>query len=160
MGTVVSPFTNVPRQARKKEEGAGGLTAQAGCMQQGTPQGSPGKVDGVHGKWDLRVPPVRGCRGCTVFIIHDSFSSSVLRRVTAGTLPARLPVGYGVFTPYDAFGTPDGYGRRGQCCNGCGQRMFQITCGANLEHMSFVLHSPAPLEAEGGEGKRNGCWWL
>src|SRR4030095_11088363 len=74
MGTVVSPFTKVPRQPRKKEEGAGGPTAQAGCMQQGTPQRSPGKVGGAHGKWDLRVFPIRSARGCTGFIIHDSFS--------------------------------------------------------------------------------------
>jgi hypothetical protein len=102
MGTVVLPFAQVPRQTREKEAGAGGVTAQAGRMQQCTAQGSPGKAGGFHGRSDLRVSPIRSAKGYTVFIIRDSFSFSswFLRLVTVGTLRAGLAVGYGVFTPY------------------------------------------------------------
>jgi len=100
--TEVLPFTKVPRQSRKKKADAGGVTvtAQAGRMQQHTAQGSPGKMSGVHGRWDLRASPIRSDRGYTVFIIRDSFSSCIVRLVTGRTLRSGLTVGYGVFTLY------------------------------------------------------------
>jgi hypothetical protein len=102
MRTVVLPFTKVPCQSRKKKADAGGITvtAQAGRMQQHTAQGSPGKMSGVHGRWDLRASPIRSAREYTVFIMRDSFSSCILRIVTGGKLRSGLSVGYGVFTLY------------------------------------------------------------
>jgi len=63
------PFTKVPRQPHEKEVGGGGVTTQAGHMQQCTAQGSPGKVGGVHGRWDLRTSLTRSASRCIVFIM-------------------------------------------------------------------------------------------
>ena len=87
MDTVL-PFTKVPRQTLEEEAGGGRVTAQTGRVQQGTAQRSPGKVGGVHGRWDLRVSPIRSASGYTVFIIRDSFSICVFRRyATRWTVP-------------------------------------------------------------------------
>ena len=86
MDAVVLPFTKVARQAFEEKAGSCGVTAQTGCVQQCAAQRSPGKVGGVHGRWNLRVSPNRSTKGCTVFIIRDSFSSNVLCLVTGGML--------------------------------------------------------------------------
>lgn len=101
LGAALAPFAQVSCQTREKVAGGGGVTTQAGGMQQGTAQGSPGEIGGVHGRWDLRESPIRSARGSsTVFIIRNSFSSCVLRLVTGDTLLADLAVCYGAFTPY------------------------------------------------------------
>src|SRR5689334_15674753 len=47
-GTVVLPLTKVSRQTREEEAGGGGVTTQAGRMQECTAQRGSGKVGGVH----------------------------------------------------------------------------------------------------------------
>ena len=79
---VVLPFTKVSRQTLEEKAGGAGVTAQTGRVQQGTAQRSPGKVGGIHGRWDLRVSPTRSARGYTVFIVRDSFSSALYRSHT------------------------------------------------------------------------------
>lgn len=99
MEAVVLPFTKVPYQTREKKTGGDGVTAQAGRMQQCTAQRSPGKVGGVHERWDLRVSPIRSARGYTVFIIRDSFIGCAFGCSAGFTVRGRVAVGYGVFTP-------------------------------------------------------------
>ena len=105
MRTEVLPFTKVPRQPVEKEAGGAGVTTQAGRMQQCATQRSPGKVGGIHGRWDLSGSPLQSARRCIVFIIRDSFQLLRFGRtrsyavVRGSTIRARLAVGYGVFTP-------------------------------------------------------------
>ncbi len=99
MATVVLPFAQIPRQPLEEEAGGGGVTTQTGRMHQGTAQWSPGKVDGVHGRGDLRVSPLRSARRCIVFIIRDSFQLLRFWSYAKSTVSARPAAGYGVFTP-------------------------------------------------------------
>jgi hypothetical protein len=77
MGAMVLPFAKVPRQTLEEEAGAGGVTAQAGRMQQCTAQGSPGQVGGTHRRWGLRPFPTWSASRSSVFIMRVSFGCCV-----------------------------------------------------------------------------------
>lgn len=120
---MVLPFTKVPRQTHEKEAGGGGVTTQAGRMQQCTAQGSPGKVGGVHGRWDLRASPTRSANGCIVFIMRVSFGCCVFGCNARSMLRTGRAVCYGVFTPCGSSLAP--WGRDGPC--GCGREWHYPT---------------------------------
>ena len=100
MDTMVSQFKKVPRQTPEKEAGGGGVPTQAGRVQDRTAQRCPGEIGSVHGRWDLRVAPIRSASGSSVFILRVSFCCRVLVLVKRGTLRAGRDIGYGVFSPY------------------------------------------------------------
>ena len=99
MNAVPATLAQVSCETREKEAGGGGVTKQAGRVQQCTAQGRPGKVGGVHRRWDLLVFPTRSASGCIVFIVRVSFSLRVLV-ISQVTLYARgWPLLRGDFPP-------------------------------------------------------------
>ena len=68
MGPTVLPFPKVSGHTIKKEADAGGVTAQAGCVEQGTAQRSPGKASGIHERWNRCAVQVWSAWSCAVRI--------------------------------------------------------------------------------------------
>jgi len=107
IGAVLLPFTKIPRQTREKEPGGGGVTTQASHVQHGAAQRCPGKIGGVHGRWDLHASPTRSASRCIVFIMRVSFCCYVFGCKAENMIRAGLANYYGVFTPGGISGVTD-----------------------------------------------------
>ena len=73
---MLAPLAHVSRHTLEEEKGGGGATTQTGSMQQGAAQRFLGKFGGSHGGGNC-ASPIRGARGCSVFILRVSFCCCV-----------------------------------------------------------------------------------